>query len=432
MRLFHIADLHLGKTLHGYDLFEDQAFILDNLVAKIGEMKPEILLVAGDIYDRAIPPVEAIRLFDHFLGEARRAAPGLQIVVVPGNHDSAGRLSFGASLLADSGLHIAARVAMAQGSAVPVVVPKEGAPKEGAAGEGKDRFAVWALPFLTQSSAAWGELAASVSQEGREGGANAAVVRSQQEMMALAIGAIRRAMDPGVANILVAHCFTSGAFAGDSELTCVGLAEQVDAGLFEGFDYVALGHLHSRQSPAPRVWYSGAPLAYSLGEIESTKGCMAVDVAVGEVPRVEFVPLAPRRRLRKLSGLFDELLAKPLPEDERDDYIEIHILDDEAVVNAVERLRAIYPHLLGTTQRAFELRWGAAGASAAGVGEAGASAAGMEALRRARGAGSSADRIDMARSDFIAFYGEMTGQAPDEAIERLFESMAREASDASD
>ena len=430
MRLFHIADLHLGKTLHAWDLLEDQAFILDGIVAKIGEMKPEVLLVAGDIYDRAIPPVEAIRLFDHFLGAARQAAPGLQIVVVPGNHDSAGRLSFGASLLADSGLHIAARVAMTRTSVMPTVARQTAARPvldavAGEAGEGKERFAIWALPFLTQSSAEWEEL--------DEVGSGPAI-RSQQEMMRLAIRAIRRAMDPGVTNILIAHCFTSGAFAGDSELAFVGAAEQVDVTLFDGFDYVALGHLHSRQSPAPRVWYSGAPLAYSMPDAsrEAGQGFMAVDVAMGGVPRVEFVPLVPKRRLRKLSGLFDELLAKPLPEDERDDFIEVHILDEEAVLNAAERLRVIYPHLLGATQQAFELRWGAAGAESGFAGALGAGSAGMEALRRARGAGNAVDRVDTAKSDFLAFYGEMMGQAPGEAMERLFESMAREASDASD
>lgn len=430
MRLFHIADLHLGKTLHGWDLLEDQAFILDGVVAKIGAMRPDVLLVAGDVYDRAIPPVEAIRLFDDFLGKARRAAPGLQIVVVPGNHDSAVRLSFGASLLADSGLHIVDHVALTRKAESGSLAPRVVAAPILVSGEGKGRTEIWALPFLTQSSAEWGELAPAGS---------GAAIRSQQEMMELALHAIREAMDPGVTNILVAHFFTSGALAGDSELAFVGATEQVDVRLFEGFDYVALGHLHSCQSPAPRVWYSGAPLAYSVDDNtegaagvslpDAGKGFLAVDVAVGEAPHVEFVPLVPKRRLRRLSGLFDELLANLLPEDERDDFIEVHILDDEAVLNAAERLRVMYPHLLGATQRAFELRWGAAGA---GTGFAGAGSAGMEALRRARGAGSVADRVDTVKSDFIAFYGEMTGQAPGEAMERLFESMAREASDASD
>ena len=154
MRFFHLSDLHLGKTLKGYDLLEDQAYVLDQVVAKLAELAPEALLIAGDIYDRAIPPVEAIRLFDAFLGKARAAVPGLRILVIPGNHDSAGRISFGASMLADSGLCIAAR---AEGKPAFVVE------------SGGERAAVWALPFLTQASAPWEELA-SAGAEGEAGG----------------------------------------------------------------------------------------------------------------------------------------------------------------------------------------------------------------------------------------------------------------------
>ncbi|HWR11854.1 MAG TPA: exonuclease SbcCD subunit D [Rectinemataceae bacterium] len=437
MRFFHLSDLHLGKTLHGYDLLDDQAYVLERVVAKVGELRPEVLLIAGDIYDRAIPPVEAIQLFDAFLGAARRAAPGLRIVVVSGNHDSAGRLSFGASLLADSGLRI---VTKAEGS--PTLV----------AGEGSERVTVWALPFLTQSSADWEDLAVA---EGGAGGLGKAVdggnagggavgrgvggkggvgsepagrlasitrIRPQQELMRLAIAPIRAAMDPGSANVLVAHCFASGAIAGDSELAFVGAAEQVDTGFFEGFDYVALGHLHSGQSPAPHVWYCGAPLAYSVGEAGAEKSFLSVEVLAGKTPRIEPISIAPKRQVRRLKGFFDELVANPLPEAERDDYIEVYLCDDEPVLNAGERLKALYPRLLGAPQRAFELRWGAAGNGDDA----------LDALRRARGGSDAPDRLETAKGDFRAFHREMTGDGPSEAMIELFEAMAEEASDASD
>lgn len=455
MRLFHISDLHLGKTLRGYELIEDQAYILESIVAKIGAARPEALIIAGDVYDRSVPPVEAVRLLDGFLRAALEAAPGLRILLIPGNHDSAGRLSFGSSLMADKGLRIAARVETA-----PALV----------IGEGGEKTAFWALPFLTQSSAPWGEWAArqgrkeaeqeeaektkreikeeikthAASSAGRSGGGpgagaegsgvdegdgeggralRAASLRSQQELMRLALEAIRPAMDPGMSHVLTAHCFASGAFAGDSETAFVGAAEQVDSALFRGFDYVALGHLHSVQSPAPHIWYSGAPLAYSAGEADQEKALLSVELRAGAAPRVERVPLTPKRRLRRLSGYFADLTANPLPESERGDYIEARILDEEPVLGAWDRLKALYPRLLGAPQRAYEQRWGEAGEAAA---------ASLEELRRARAPGGALGRIDAVKAEFEAFHREMTGEEPSAEMLSLFESIAREAADAAD
>ena len=404
MRFFHVSDLHLGKTLHGYELLDDQAFVLKALVGKIAEANPDALLIAGDVYDRAVPPVDAIELFDAFLRSARAAAPGLQVVVVPGNHDSAGRLAFGASLMADAGLRIAARVA-----AEPVFVM----------GDGAGKVAVCALPFLTQASAPWGEMAAADGAKGDGAVGGGAAIRSQQEMMRLAIGSIRAAMEESGAHVLVAHCFAAGGLAGDSELAYVGATEQVDTSLFEGFDYVALGHLHAMQSPAPHVWYSGTPLAYSVKEGEKDQGFLSVEVLPGITPRVEFIPLLPRRRLRKLSGCFADLLANPLPESQRDDYMEIHLRDEEPVLNAGERLKALYPHCLEVLQRAFELRYG----------ESGDGEAALDGLRRARNG--APDRLETVRKDFLDFHREMTGEAPPDSLVAAFEAIAREAVDAS-
>lgn len=410
MRFFHLSDLHLGKTLRGWDLLEDQAYILDLVVAAAREAKPDALVVAGDVYDRPVPPVEAIRLFDGFLRALRGAAPGVRVVVVPGNHDSAGRLSFGASLLADSGLIIATRA-----EARPVL----------SLDEGGGRVDVWALPFLTQASADWAALGAANPKSAPAGGAAAPSpaapsCRSQQELMALATGAIRAAMDPAAANLLVAHCFALGAMAGDSETAFVGAAEQVDAGLFSGFDYVALGHLHRAQSPAPRLWYSGAPLAYSTGEAGAEKEFLSVELIPGAAPRVEHVPLVPKRRVRVLSGFFDELIAHPLPEPERGDYVEIRLLDDDLVLNAADRLKTLYPRLLGAQQKALEPRSGDEGSG--GDGASG---------RRAARAKGSPDRLRAAGEDFVAFHAEMTGEAPGETMTKLFDEIAREAADAS-
>ena len=147
MVFLQVSDLHLGTTLCGYDLLEDQAYILNELLDVATKLQPDALLVAGDVYDRAVPPVEAIRLFDSFLMDLRKGCPGIQIVVIPGNHDSAGRLSFGASLLADTGLVIQTAVR----STPAAVLDKAGR-----------RAALWALPFLSQARAMWPEQDVSV------------------------------------------------------------------------------------------------------------------------------------------------------------------------------------------------------------------------------------------------------------------------------
>jgi exonuclease SbcD len=422
MLLFHLSDLHLGKTFHGYELLEDQAFMLDAIVSKIEDMRPSVLLIAGDIYDRAIPPVSAIECFDGFLRAARKASPKLKVILIPGNHDSAGRLSFGSSLFADSGLFVVAKL-----PSEPVIVRDD---------SGK-AVAIWALPFLTQTSGV-GD-AERVENEPKGVGAG----NLQQSLMKRAIDAIDSvdgvdAVDSvdgigseeearpwvgraGLARVLVAHCFTAGAFAGDSELSFVGMAEQVDTALFEGFDYVALGHLHSVQSPAPRIWYSGSPMAYSMREVRQDKGFLAIDVEAGAVPKVDFIPIKPKRGMRKISGFFSDLVANPLPEDDRKDYIEAYVVDENPVPNAGERLKAIYPYLVGVPQRAYEIRQNALG----GMGEGHFSAGSMEA----------SPALDLAHAldrDFCAFYREMMRDEPPEDMVSLFDSMAKEVFSATD
>ncbi|MCE5257399.1 MAG: exonuclease subunit SbcD, partial [Spirochaetaceae bacterium] len=142
MTFLHVSDLHLGKLLCGYDLLDDQAYMLGQLLELAGKVRPAALLVAGDVYDRPVPPVEAIRLFDSFLMDLRRNCPGIRIVVIPGNHDSAGRLSFGSSLMADTGVMIQAAVPTRPATVIE---------------KGGERAALWAIPFLSQAKALWPE-----------------------------------------------------------------------------------------------------------------------------------------------------------------------------------------------------------------------------------------------------------------------------------
>lgn len=405
MRFFHISDLHLGKTLRGYDLLDDQSFILGKIVEAIALRKPDALLIAGDIYDRAVPPVDAVQLFDGFLASARRAADkDMAIVAIPGNHDSGGRLGFGASLLARAGLHI-----IAKADSEPVVLRDP---------EGKT-WAIWALPFLHQANAPWEDWARKARRpaDGEEPGVAGPRMRSQEEMLGLALTRITPRLARNDHNIMVAHCFAAGSKLSESESGFVGSAEQVSSGFFADFDYTALGHLHSCQSPGPKVWYSGAPLAFGVSEAEEERGYIEINLEE-EHCRVEFFPLAPKRRIRRALGSFEELLERANVDPGRDDYVEFQLLDREAVMNAVGRLKSLYPRLLAIRQLAFDISLGVES------GDREEDSPAWE--KRSRG-----DSLKTAKADFAAFYREMKGSDPAEKEMALFEELAKEAADAS-
>ena len=240
MKFVHISDLHLGKRLYGFSLLEDQKFILDKVIEIIDDEKPDAVLIAGDIYDKPVPLVQAVELFDSFI--VRLSARKVQTFIISGNHDSAGRLSFGGRLMDAEGVHISPAYA---GKASSFSLEDEYGPV--------DNFL---LPFLKPQTAA------PFFEE--EMGDYSSCLRA----------AIRR-MDirPGVRKVLIAHQFVTGASRSDSEEVNVGGLDNVDAAVFEDFDYVALGHIHSPQNVGdPRIRYCGTPLKYSFSEAGQSLG----------------------------------------------------------------------------------------------------------------------------------------------------------------
>jgi exonuclease SbcD len=386
MLLIHAADLHLGKTLHERDISEDQEAMLAGLLAVLAERRPAALLLAGDLYDRSIPPPEAVRLFDSFLSRAASADPGLTIVAVPGNHDSAARLSFGTSLMSRSGVHIRTDP---EDCADPVVVRRDG-----------ESAAIWPLPFLGPGAF-----------DDRSGAA-----RSQAELFAEAMKRISlKRGEPGAPwegarNVLVAHCFAAGGAASESERAFVGQSEQIDAGAFGAFDYVALGHLHRFQKVGLAARYAGSPLAYSFAEGEERKGFVLVDLKKEGGFEAELLPFSPLRRMRMLEGPFSVLSSPGSFPDCREDFIEARLTDLQPVLNPADPLRAVFPNLLAVRQAAFEIIPPGPGREAAAA--------------PAEGSRSVAE-------DFAAFHLEMKGEPPDEATAELFASLVKEAEHAS-
>src|SRR6478609_371276 len=335
MRLLHTSDWHLGRTLHGVDLTAHQQAFLDHLVDVVREERVDAVLVAGDVYDRAIPPVESVAQLSDAL---RRLSEHAAVVVTPGNHDSAIRLGFGADLMRDR-VRVLARVA---DLTRPVVLP----------GDGHDVL-VYGLPYL-DPDAARHALAAP--------GAEGPLPRSHAAVLGAAMDRVRadlagRAAAAGAAgrvaprSVVLAHAFVVGGAASESERDIrVGGVDHAPASVFDGVDYVALGHLHGPQrvgdGAGPTVLrYSGSPLAYSFSEARHAKSSVLVDLGPSGAPEVRLVPAPVPRRLTDLTGPLDDLLGAA-GEAHLDDWVRVTVTDAHRPADLYRRVRARFPHAL--------------------------------------------------------------------------------------
>jgi exonuclease SbcD len=336
MRLLHTSDWHLGRTLHRADLRAAQSAFLDHLVEVARAEKVDAVLVAGDVYDRAVPPVDAVELCEDAL--LRLNATGARIVLISGNHDSARRLGFGSGLLDQAGVHLRTRPgALAR----PVMLDDEHGP-----------VAVYGIPYL-EPDAVRDELPQLTGPAGApeaEAAGNAAEPpRGHRGVLGQAVRCIsadasRRQVRR---RVVMAHGWVSGGMASDSERDItVGGVGQVPAGLFEEFSYVALGHLHGQQTVAPNMRYSGSPLPYSFSEAAHRKGSWLVELDAAGVARVEQVPAPAYRRLSVLRGRFGELLSSAAHQDKEDDFVSVTLTDTRRPEGAMDALRARFPHIL--------------------------------------------------------------------------------------
>ncbi len=365
MRILHTSDWHLGRTLHGVDLLEHQAAHLDHLVELTRTEGVDAVVVAGDVYDRAIPPVDAVALLSDALA---RLAEHAHVVVTPGNHDSAVRLGFGDRVMRP-GVHLRARLADV-GS--PVVLP----PRAGDAGS---PLLVYALPYL-DPDAARHALAETPEGEGEGDAAPRPLARSHEAVMGAAMRRVgadlarRRAADPGVRAVVSGHAFVVGGLASESERDIrVGGVDAVPAATFGGWgvDYVALGHLHGPQrvtvpdvsretaghgsGSATIARYSGSPLAFSFSELHQRKSTALVDLdrlgTSGDPDSaVELVPAPVPRRLAEVTGTLDDLLGTA-GEPHVDDWLRVVVTDAVRPTELYARVRARFPHALQVTHR---------------------------------------------------------------------------------
>ncbi|WP_456824928.1 exonuclease SbcCD subunit D [Cellulomonas sp. P5_E12] len=333
MRLLHTSDWHLGRTLHGVDLLDHQAAYLEHLVDVVRAENVDAVVVAGDVYDRAIPPVEAVTLLSETLS---RLAEHTTVVVTSGNHDSATRLGFGSALMRDR-VRLRTRVA---GLAEPVVLADD---------EGD--VLVYGVPYLDPDFARV-ELA-----DGPE-----LLARSHEAVAAAAMRRIRadietRAGSTRPRTVVAAHAFVIGGAPTESERDIrVGGVDQVPAGVFTGADYVALGHLHGPQGLAgptgTALRYSGSPLAYSFSEQHHAKSTVLVDLSGGEV-RTSLIPAPVPRRLADVTGTLEELLGAA-GEKHADDWARVTVTDAHRPLDLYRRVKQRFPHALVVQHRAAE------------------------------------------------------------------------------
>ena len=316
MKFVHLSDLHLGKRVNEFSMLEDQRHILLRVLQVIGQERPDAVVIAGDVYDKAIPPAEAVTMFDEFL--VRLAGMKLQVFVISGNHDSAERIAFGGRLMDASGIHMAP------------VYSGAAAPFEMSDGYGKIR--IYMLPFVKPSDVRH-------AYPGEEAGSYTEALRTAVSHMDV---------DPSVRNILAAHQFVTGAVRSESEDVSVGGLDNVDASVFDAFDYVALGHIHGPQHIGREtVRYCGTPLKYSFSEKDHRKSVTVVTMKEKGETEIRTVPLDPLHDLREIRGTYNDLTLKTNYEGTAtDDYLHVVLTDEEDVPDALARLRTVYPNIM--------------------------------------------------------------------------------------
>ncbi len=320
MRLLHTSDWHLGRSFHRVGLLDAQAAFLEHLVATVHEHRVDAVLVAGDVYDRAVPPLPAVELFDTALH--RLADAGVPTVMISGNHDSARRLGVGAGLIERAGIHLRTDPA---GIGTPVVLT-----------DAHGEVALYGLPYL-EPALVRDQLGAA--KAGHEAVLTAAMDRVRADLA-------RR--PAGTRSVVLAHAFVAGGAPSDSErdITVGGVAA-VPTGIFDGVDYVALGHLHGSQTLAPRVRYSGSPLAYSFSEADHRKTMWLIDLGPdGAVDTAERLDCPVPRPLARIRGRLDDLLDDPALTPHEQSWVEATLTDPARPAEPMARLTARFPHTL--------------------------------------------------------------------------------------
>ncbi len=317
MKLIHLSDLHIGKRINEYSMIEDQEYILKEILGIIDEEAPDCVIIAGDVYDKSVPSAEAVALFDDFLVSLSKRE--LDVFVISGNHDSPERIAFGGRLMKKSGIYMSP---VYDGKIEPICLT--------------DRYGevnIWMLPFVKPV-----HIRAFIDDEN---------IRTYTDAISAVIDSLT--IDTEKRNVMITHQFVTGADRTESEEISVGGTDNVDASVFEKFDYTALGHIHRGQNcTSERIRYCGTPLKYSFSEAKDEKSVTVVELLEKGTVNIKTVPLSPMRDMVEIKGSYSELMLRDYYGGTtfQEDYIHVTLTDEEDVPDAVGKLRTVYKNLM--------------------------------------------------------------------------------------
>ena len=317
MKFIHLSDLHIGKRVNEYSMLEDQEYILKQIIKIIDEQKPDGVIIAGDVYDKSVPPAEAVAVFDEFLFELSKR--NLCVFVISGNHDSPERIAFGGRLMEASKIYMSP---VYDGKIAPVVLEDE-----------YGKLNIWMLPFVKP---------VHVRKFNED-----AEISTYTDAMRIAVKNLN--IDTAERNIMITHQFVTGADRTESEDISVGGTDNVDVSVFEPFDYTALGHIHRPQNcSSEKVRYSGTPLKYSFSEAKDNKSVTVVELREKGDLSVDTVPLKPMRDMVEIKGKYDEIMLRDFYKSTsyQEDYIHITLTDEDDIPDAIGKLRVVYRNLM--------------------------------------------------------------------------------------
>ena len=311
MKLIHLSDLHIGKRLLEHSFLEDQKDLFQTILLKIKEIQPDGIILAGDIYDKSLPSAEAVELFDFFLSELAKLH--LPVFLISGNHDSAERIAFASNIMKESGIYISP---VYHGEVKPIRLKDAYGPVN-----------FYLLPFLRPS-----QVRRYYPDE---------KIETYTDAFRILISQMK--LNKAERNILIAHQFVAGSETSGSEEMSVGGVESVDADVFCDFDYVALGHIHKRQTLKGNIHYSGTPMKYSFSELKNTNGFTVVQLEDKGNLSLSYVDLSVKKELKEVRGSFEELMQE---NNRKQDYYHVILTDEEDIVDGAKKLRNVYPNLL--------------------------------------------------------------------------------------
>lgn len=316
MKIMHLSDLHIGKKVNEYSMLQDQIYILKEILRIIDNEKVETVIIAGDVYDRSLPPNEALELFDEFLYQL--SSRNVNVFVISGNHDSPERISYGGRMMTENKIFLSP---VYDGNVKPISLNDD---------YGEVNF--YMLPFIRPA-----DIRRYFPDEN---------IENYTDAVKVAIDNMN--VDFSERNILITHQFVTGAELSESEDIIVGGTDNVSGEVFDGFDYVALGHIHREQTVGKdNIRYCGTPLKYSFSEAKHIKSITILDFKDKENIEYSKIPLTPLRDMREIRGTYDELTLKSNYESTNvDDYLHITLTDEEDIPDAIGKLRSIYPNIM--------------------------------------------------------------------------------------